>query len=114
MFGNDKFRKFHPVKILFFITVFIAFVAAATWVVMFLWNTILVEVTTVKPLNFWQAGGLLLLAKILFGGFGGGRGKWKNANGKEWKDKWMNMSDEERQEAKSRWKAHCEKQKSEK
>jgi hypothetical protein len=111
MFANDKFKKFKPLKILFFVMVFFAFVSAAIWLVMFLWNTILTEVTSVKPLNFWQAGGLLLLAKILFGGFGRGKGKWKKR--KEWKNKWMNMNDDERQEMKSRWKAHCEKKKSE-
>lgn len=114
MFGNDKFRKFHPLKILFFITVFITFVAAASWVVMFLWNSILVEVTNVKPLNFWQAAGLLALTKILFGGFGGRRGKWKHSKGKEWKNKWMNMSHEERHDAKSRWKEYCKNKSSEK
>lgn len=110
MFGNDKFQKFHPLKILFFISVFIAFVAAASWVVMFLWNSILTEVTSVKPLNFWQAAGLLILAKILFGGFGG---RGKHSGKKPWKNKWMNMSNEERNEAKNRWKEYCEKKKSE-
>jgi len=109
MFGKKKFRKFHPLKILFFITVFITFVAAVSWIVMFLWNSILTEVTNVKPLNFWQAAGLLVLSKILFGGMGGRKGKWKNSKRKEWKEKWMNMNPEERNEAKSRWKEYCEK-----
>ena len=111
MFGKDKFRQLKPLKILFFVAVFFTVVTAVIWVVMFLWNTILTEVTSVKPLNFWQAGGLLLLAKILFGGFGGRKGG-KHRKGKEWKNKWMNMNDEERQEMKARWKAHCEKKNS--
>ena len=110
MFGNDKIQKFHPLKGLVMVVIFLGFVAAASYVVMFLWNTILTDVTNVKPLNFWQAAGLLFLAKILFGGFGGrGKGKWKKR--KEWRNKWMNMSHEERHEAKTRWKEHCEKKK---
>lgn len=112
MFANNQSNIPKPLKILFFITVFVAIVSAVSFVVMFLWNNILTEVTNVKPLNIWQAGGLLLLAKILFGGFGKGKGKWKKR--KEWKDKWMNMSHEERHEAKSRWKEYCEKKKAEK
>lgn len=104
---NPSFRKFKPLKILFFIAVFIAFFSGVAYIVMLLWNAILPDVTGVKPLNFWQAAGLLILAKILFGGFGGRKGGWKNSKRKHWKNKWMNMSDEERQEAKNRWKEYC-------
>jgi hypothetical protein len=112
MFANNNSNIPKPLKILFFTTVFFVVASAVIWVVMFLWNTILTEVTNVKPLSFWQAGGLLLLAKILFSGFGGrGKDKWKKR--KEWKNKWMAMNDDERQDAKARWKAHCEKKKRE-
>jgi len=116
MFEKNDYpsRKFKPLKVLFFIGVFLVFVAAAIWIVMFLWNAILPDVTGVKPLNFWQAGGLLLLAKILFGGFGrfrGGKKHWKRR--KHWKNKWMQMSDEERREAKQRWKEYCNQKKTE-
>ncbi|MFK7948245.1 MAG: hypothetical protein AB8G11_11675 [Saprospiraceae bacterium] len=127
MFGNDKSHKFHPLKGLVMIVVFLGFITIASYVVMFLWNTILTDVTNVKPLNFWQAAGLLVLTKILFGGFGGRnrerwkgskamRDKWKNMTHderKEWKDKWMNMNKDERQEAKERWKEYCKKKKTE-
>lgn len=113
MFGKDDFRKLKPLKILFFVAVFIAIASAVTGLVLFLWNTILTEVTSVKPLNFWQAGGLLLLMKILFGGFGRGKGR-RHGKGKEWKNKWMNMDEEERQELKARWKARCDNKKNEK
>ena len=109
MFNKDNYssKKFKPLKILFFVCIFIAFVTAISWLVMFLWNAILPDVVGVKPLTFWQAAGLLLLAKILFGGFGKGRGHWKNSKKKGWKNKWMNMNEEERQAAKTRWKEHC-------
>ena len=117
MFNKNTFSspRFHPLKVLFFIGVFIAIATALSWLVMFLWNAILPETVGVQPLNFWKAAGLLLLSKILFGGFGrgGGRGKgkgWghhKSGNKHSWKNKWMSMDDDERKEAKTRWKEYC-------
>lgn len=109
MFKNDKFSSTpKPVKILFFAMVFIGFASLASFVVMLLWNAILPNVTGVKTVNFWQAAGLLLLSKILFGGFGGGkRGSWKNTKRSHRKNKWMNMSQEERQAAREKWKEYC-------
>ncbi len=43
---------------------------------MALWNNILVDVLHVGAITFWQALGIFTLAKILFGGSPGGRGKW--------------------------------------
>lgn len=113
MLGNNKSHKFHPVKILVMLSVFLGVVAVASYVVMFLWNNILAEVTNVKPLNFWQAAGLLILSKLIFSGFGGKkrRHKWKKRQ--EWREKWMHMNQEERQAAKARWKEYCESKKSE-
>jgi len=37
--------------------------------VMLLWNNILAQVTNVHPITFLQALGILVLSKILFGGF---------------------------------------------
>lgn len=46
-----------------------------TAIVMWLWNGILPEIVGVKSITFWQAMGLLVLCKILFGGF---KGKFGN------------------------------------
>jgi hypothetical protein len=64
-----SFRIFIPFVIL-------AFIAAVTFVVQALWNGVLVDVVAVKTITYWQALGLLLLARILVGGWpgkGGGR-----------------------------------------
>ena len=63
-------------------------VVAFSTVVMLLWNGILPAVLHVGMITFWQAAGLLLLARILFGGFKGrrhymgggchGRHRWEN------------------------------------
>ena len=79
-------------------------------VVMSLWNAILPAVLGVKAITFIQALGILLLSKILFGGFGGGRhrGGWRN-KGKwmEMKEKFSGMTPEEREKFKAEWKNKC-------
>lgn len=47
-------------------------------IVMLLWNAVVPEVTGFKSLSYWQAMGLLVLCKILFGGFRGGMQRWKH------------------------------------
>ena len=49
------------------------FVAVAGFVVMSLWNGLMPAIFGLPPIGFWQAMGLLILSKILFGGFRGGR-----------------------------------------
>jgi hypothetical protein len=43
---------------------------ALSWVAMLLWNWLLPGLFGVKIITFWQAFGVLLLAKLLFGGCG--------------------------------------------
>ncbi len=109
MFKNDKYssKRFNPIKVLFFIMVFILIVFGVSWIVMLLWNNILVDATGVKPLNIWKAAGILILAKIILGGFGRHKAPWKHSPPKHLRKKWMEMNDEERQNAKSRWRDHC-------
>jgi hypothetical protein len=109
MFENNKHRRrrFHPLKIGFFILVFAAFILALGGIVMLLWNAILPDIIGVKTLTYWQALGLLILAKILFGGFRGRPRPWGNSKRSNWRKKWMDMSDEERQQFKSKWKERC-------
>ena len=111
MFGINKHsrRRFHPLKIGFFVLVFAAFLLAMGWIVMLLWNAILPDTIGVKPLTYWKALGLLVLVKILFGGFRGRPRTWGGSRRGERYKKWMNMSDEERQQFKSKWKKHCRK-----
>ena len=105
--SNHSRHRFHPLKILFYVIVFIAFVSIFGWIVMFLWNAILPDTVGVKPLTFWKAVGLLILAKILFGGFGGRKGFGKKSPRSYWRNKCKNMSEEEREQMKSKWKERC-------
>ena len=77
--------------------------------VMLLWNALLPHIFGLPQLNYLQAAGLLILARVLFGGIGGGGREFaghRGAGGDErlfnqgsqLREKWMNMSDDERRE----------------
>ena len=65
--------------------------------VMLLWNNILPGVLHVGAITLWQAMGMLVLGKLLFGGFRGRRGM----AGAHWKKhifgKWQDMAPEEKE-----------------
>lgn len=88
-----------------------AFISLFSYVVMSLWNAILPDVLHVSVINFWQAMGILVLSKILFGGFGGWGGR-KHAWKKKMEERWGNMNDKEREEfrasMKSRFNRWCQ------
>jgi Ca2+/H+ antiporter, TMEM165/GDT1 family len=77
------------------------------FVVMSLWNNILVAVTGVKAITFLQALGILLLSKILFGGFGGKGWRGSPAWKEKMKQRWDKMTPEEREKFKAEWKNRC-------
>jgi hypothetical protein len=82
-------------------------IALFTWIVMLLWNGVVTEVFNVKAINFWQAAGLLILSKILFSSFRpGSSGRWRKG-GSPWRNKFMNMSPEEREHFKKEWQKRC-------
>lgn len=74
-------------------------------IVMVLWNTLMPELFHLPIISFWQALGLLILTKILFSGFRGGgpSSRWKD----RMKQKWMNMTPEEREKFKQEWGRRC-------
>ena len=91
-----------------FIPIFIGGLFLFNWAVMLLWNAVLPAVLGVKAITFWQALGILVLSKILFGGFGGGR-RWRG--GSQWKEKmkqrFEGMTPEQREKFKEEWKYRC-------
>ncbi|MBS1947269.1 MAG: hypothetical protein JST47_05835 [Bacteroidetes bacterium] len=102
-------RRFNPRKLLFIIPMAFAGLALFGWAVMLLWNGILVPVIHVSAISFWQALGILLLSKILFGGFrGAGGGRWgRHRMRKEMFDRWEKMSPEEKEKFKAEWQNRC-------
>lgn len=95
--------------------IFAAIVYVIGTVVQWLWNAILPGLTGVGVISFWQAVGLFVLCRILFGGFRGGRGghwggreKWGGPS-REARSRWMQMSEEERLQFKEAWRDRCKK-----
>jgi hypothetical protein len=86
---------------------FIPFIAAgvlalAGYVVMELWNNLLPAILHVGAITFWQAVGLFILCKILFG-FGHGGGQWKRRRFEEAIDlKYKSMTPEEKEQFKQK------------
>lgn len=86
------------------IFIFIAVFAASAAIVMLLWNWIVPSLIGWSVVGYWQAAGLLLLCRLLFGGFGKG-GFHRHGHhymGKRVKakmhEKLKGMSDDERRE----------------
>ncbi len=96
--------------VLKFLVFFVVGVLVFGTVVMGLWNAILPAVLGVKAITFLQALGILILSKILFGGFGR-RGGWRGRRNQEWrgrmKEKWSKMTPEEREKFKAEWSRRC-------
>lgn len=103
--ANRRFKgKAFAFKFLF---IFPAILALLTWVVMLLWNAVLSPVLEVNSLSYWQAGGLLVLCRILFGGLGGGRRGWPGGSPPQGRRHFMNMTPEEKEKIRAEWKARC-------
>lgn len=104
---NNAFNKRR--KFILFPLAGLAFAALAGWIVMLLWNAILPGlITGVGAITYFKAVGLLILCRILFGGFRGPRGGQHNFRGRNaWKEKMMNMSEEEKAAFKAEWKSRC-------
>ena len=89
------------------ILMFLGMIAVFSVAAMFLWNALMPEIFALPVLSYWQAAGLVVLARILFGGLGPGRflasrGRGGDdrlfAHGNALREKWLNMSEDERME----------------
>lgn len=112
MFNGQKRGKGFWIKRAIFIPIAIAagiFIFGS--LVMLLWNALLPAVFGFKVITFWQALGILVLSKILFGGFSGGRGHHRchdhmHSHG----GRWMHLSTDEREKMRAEWRSRCEPQ----
>lgn len=79
---------------------FLVMAAAFSAIVMLLWNWLMPTIFGLIAINFWQALGLLVLARILFGRFGFGRDRMMSRGTREnpIHEKWMKMTPEQREE----------------
>ena len=104
----DQQKNYRRKKFIFIPFVIVAAVLLFGLAVMLLWNAILPTVLGVASLNFWQAVGLLVLCRILFGGFRGG-GPGGRGRPAYWREKWQHMSEEDRARFKEAWRERCKK-----
>jgi MFS family permease len=84
------------------------FIGVGGFVVQHLWNWLLPPIFDWRQITFWQALGLLVLCRILFGGFGGHRSVRSNVRRRmsdrvsermadRMADRWDHMTPEERE-----------------
>ena len=83
----------------------VLFLAVFSFVVMRLWNWLTPALFGWHLISFWQAAGLLILSKILFGGFRGPRRHWY------WRrrmmERWEKMTPEEREKFREGLRGRC-------
>lgn len=101
----DERRGMHKWKFIFIPFGIAAFLALFSFIVMQLWNNLMPEIFHLTTITFWQAMGLLILSKILFGfskpgggRFGGGGAPWMMRN--KMRDKLKHMSPEQKEKFK--------------
>jgi Ca2+/H+ antiporter, TMEM165/GDT1 family len=82
------------------------FVTVFGFVVMSLWNWLMPALFGWHLINFWQAVGVLVLSKILFGGFRGHPGRhlyWR----RRMMERWEQMTPEEREKFRQGMRGRC-------
>jgi hypothetical protein len=92
-----------------FVVIAVAAAAALSAIVMALWNALMPQLFGLHALDYWQALGLLVLCRLLFGRFG--RPGW-GGPGRHWRrhmaERWAQMTPQEREQVRARWAGgHC-------
>ncbi|HLN04154.1 MAG TPA: hypothetical protein VK335_33015 [Bryobacteraceae bacterium] len=99
-----RYRFLRALKIALFGTLA---VAAISFLVMGLWNVLMPSIFAVRAITFWQALELLVLSKLLFGGFRpypGGSPRWR----RRMMERWEQMTPEEREKFKQGMRHGCD------
>ena len=84
----------------------VLFIALFSFVVMSLWNWLMPALFGWRLISFWQAVGVLVLSKILFGGLRGRPGRhfsWRH----RMMERWEQMTPEEREKFRQAVRARC-------
>ncbi len=97
-------RTFKKRWYLFIPLIVLAFVAFG-FVTMYLWNWLMPLLFHLPEITFWQTIGLLLLSRILLGGFGG-HGRDHSKRYQLLHEKWKKMTPEERERFKEHIHSH--------
>lgn len=99
-------RTFYRGRFIFIPLAVAAFLTLISFVVMVLWNNLLPAILHVGVITFWQAMGIFVLCKILFGFGKSGKGNWMRGR---MEHRFNNMTPEEREKFKQHWESRkCE------
>jgi hypothetical protein len=103
-------RRNRFLRVLKFLLFGLALATILGYVVMRLWNWLTPPLFGWHVITFWQALGILILSKILFGGFRGGfRGG--PLRGRYWRrrlmERWDQMTPEEREKFRETMRGRC-------
>lgn len=82
------------------------FVALGGGIVQGLWNWLMPAIFGGREITFWQALGLLMLCRILFGGFGL-HGSGGSRMRRRMAERWEQLSPEERERVRQRMRERC-------
>ncbi len=82
------------------------FIAIGGEIVMHLWNWLLPMLFGWRLITFWQAIGILVLCRILFGGVSG-RGLHRSYSGRRMAERWGRMTPEEREKFRQGMRGRC-------
>lgn len=102
-------RRNKGLHVMKFLVLGIVFITAVGFATMLLWNNLIPDLFHGPIITFWQALGLLLLGKLLFGWHNHHGSKWER--GREWKarmrEKMANMTPEEQERMKEYFRNRC-------
>jgi hypothetical protein len=79
-----------------FAPVIIAGLVAVIFITMLLWNTLMPGIFHLRIISYWEAAGILVLSRLLFG-FGGHWGGNHDHRRNQLREKWGNMTPEDRE-----------------
>lgn len=97
-----RFRRFFPL-------IMIVMILVKALAIMRLWNAIIPSITGCHTVTYWQALGLMILCRLLLGrGPFGGRPFNRGSDDLPPPARFLQMSDEEREQCREAWRKRCQ------
>ncbi|MCB0656704.1 MAG: hypothetical protein KDC57_11240 [Saprospiraceae bacterium] len=103
---KPSYRPYWKPRHRMFIVPVIAMILLASALVQWLWNLLLPHLLQAPRIRYGEAIGLLILSRILFGGFHF-RKPSTGSHRSGFREKFMNMSEEEKQHFREQWRNKC-------
>jgi len=110
-FKIDKMKTHFCRRWYFYVPLIILVIIGIGFLTMGLWNWLMPLLFHLPEITIWQTAGLMLLARLLLGGFGGHHGHHRHPNdGNHMRshlfEKWENMTPEEREKFRENIRMH--------